>query len=43
MAYLDTPLRVVIEFIPEMSILFDGDKIARASHEGSVPLDDASP
>lgn len=37
MVYLDTPLRVVIEFIPEMSILFDGDKIASASHEGSVP------
>ena len=40
MAYLDTPLRVVIEFIPEMSILFDGDRIAQASHEGSVPMDD---
>ena len=37
MAYLDTPLRVVIEFIPEMSILFDGDKIASASQEGTVP------
>ena len=40
MAYLDTPLRVVIEFIPEMSILFDGDRIAQASREGSVPMDD---
>lgn len=37
MAYLDTPLRVVIELIPEMSILFDGDKIATASQEGTVP------
>jgi general stress protein 26 len=38
--YLDTPLRVVIEFIPEMSILFDGDMIAQASEEGTVPMAD---
>ena len=37
MAYLDTPLRVIIELKPEMSLLFDGDKIARASAEGAVP------
>ena len=36
-AYLDTPLRVVIELIPEMSLLFDGDKIASASQAGTVP------
>jgi general stress protein 26 len=37
-AYLDTPLRVIIELIPEMSLLFDGDKIAQASREGTVPM-----
>jgi hypothetical protein len=26
--FLDTPERVVLEFTPEMSILFDGDKMA---------------
>ena len=26
--FLDTPERVVLEFIPEMSIPFDGDKMA---------------
>ncbi|MCB1695332.1 MAG: pyridoxamine 5'-phosphate oxidase family protein [Pseudomonadales bacterium] len=36
-AYLDTPLRVIIELVPEQVIRFDGDKIAQASHEGSVP------
>lgn len=35
--HLDTPLRVIIEFIPEMSIPFDGDRIAKASEEGSIP------
>jgi general stress protein 26 len=35
--HLDTPLRVIIEFIPEMSIRFDGDRISKASHEGTVP------
>ncbi len=36
-AYLDTPLRVIIELVPEKVIRFDGDKIAKASHEGTVP------
>ena len=31
------PLRVIIELVPEQVIRFDGDKIAQASHEGSVP------
>ncbi len=29
--FLDTPERVVLEFTPEMSIPFDGDKMARAT------------
>ena len=37
-AYLDTPLRVIIELVPEKVIRFDGDKIAKASHEGTVPV-----
>jgi len=37
-AYLDTPLRVIIELIPEMTLAFDGDKIATASYEGTVPV-----
>lgn len=37
MQHLDTPLRVIIEFIPEKAIKFDGDRISRASYEGSVP------
>ena len=36
-AYLDTPLRVIIELVPEKVIRFDGDRIAKASHEGTVP------
>lgn len=35
--YLDTPLRVVIELIPEKAIKFDGDAISKASYEGTVP------
>lgn len=35
--HLDTPLRVVIEFIPESAIKFDGDAISRASYDGNVP------
>ena len=35
--HLDTPLRVIIELIPEKKIAFDGDAIAKASHEGSIP------
>jgi hypothetical protein len=37
MAYLDTPLRVIIELKPEMKLLFDGDKIAAASEAGTIP------
>jgi general stress protein 26 len=37
MAYLDTPLRVIIELIPEMTLAFDGDRIAEASAAGTVP------
>jgi general stress protein 26 len=33
MAHLDTPRRVVIELIPEMSILFDGDRLANLSQK----------
>jgi hypothetical protein len=35
--HLDTPLRVIIELIPDKKILFDGDKIAKASAEGTIP------
>ena len=31
--FLDTPERVVLEFTPEMSIPFDGDKMAAATAE----------
>jgi hypothetical protein len=39
MAYLDTPLRVILELVPEKTIRFDGDRIEQASHEGTVPMD----
>ena len=35
--HLDTPLRVIIELIPEMALKFDGDAIAKASSEGTIP------
>ena len=35
--HLDTPLRVIIELIPEMTIAFDGDAINKASHEERIP------
>lgn len=35
--HLDTPLRVVIELIPEKAIKFDGDAISKASYDGTVP------
>ncbi len=35
--HLDTPLRVIIELIPEMTLAFDGDAIATASQEGTIP------
>ena len=31
--FLDTPERVVLEFTPEMSIPFDGDKMAAGTAE----------
>ena len=37
MIHLDTPLRVVLELIPEKAIKFDGDRISQASYEGEVP------
>ena len=36
-AHLDTPLRVVIELIPEMTLAFDGDQVAEASSAGTLP------
>lgn len=38
--HLDTPLRVIIELIPEMTIAFDGDAINKASVEGTIPAGD---
>ena len=38
--HLDTPLRVIIEFIPEKSIRFDGDSISQASYDGTIPEGD---
>lgn len=35
--HLDTPLRVIIEFIPRMAIKFDGDGVSKASYDGKVP------
>ena len=35
--HLDTPLRLILELVPEKKIAFDGDAIAKASHEGTVP------
>ena len=32
-AHLDTPLRVVLELVPEKSILFDGDRLAALSQQ----------
>ena len=29
--FLDTPERIVLEFTPEMSIPFDGDKMAKGT------------
>ncbi len=37
MIHLDTELRVIIELVPEMAIKFDGDAIAKSSHEGTIP------
>ncbi|WP_240732831.1 pyridoxamine 5'-phosphate oxidase family protein [Halioglobus maricola] len=35
--HLDTPLRVIIQLIPEMALKFDGDAISKASYDGTVP------
>jgi hypothetical protein len=37
MKHLDTPLRVVLELVPEKAIKFDGDAISQASYDGKVP------
>ena len=34
-AMLDTPLRVILELVPEMSIRFDGDKVAEMSRQAA--------
>jgi general stress protein 26 len=38
--YLDTPLRVILEFRITDSILFDGDRLNQASEAGTVPTGD---
>ena len=35
--HLDTPLRVILELVPEMTLGFDGDRISQASYDGTVP------
>lgn len=35
--HLDTPLRRIIELVPERSIKFDGDRLADVSQQGKVP------
>jgi hypothetical protein len=35
--HLDTPLRVILELVPEKTIKFDGDAISQASYDGVVP------
>ena len=35
--HLDTPLRLILELVPEKKIAFDGDAISKASYEGRVP------
>jgi len=37
MAYLDTPLRLILELVQEKVIRFEGDRIEKASHERTVP------
>lgn len=32
---LDTPLRVILELVPEMAIKFDGDKVAAMSKQAA--------
>ncbi|MGI9286241.1 MAG: hypothetical protein ACR2P1_12705, partial [Pseudomonadales bacterium] len=35
--HLDTPLRVILELVPEKTIRFDGDAISKASYEKNIP------
>jgi len=35
--HLDTPLRVILQLVPEKTIKFDGDSISKTSYDGSVP------
>ena len=37
LAHLDTPLRVILQLVPEKTIAFDGDSISQASYDGTVP------
>ena len=37
MKHLDTPLRLILELVPEKTIAFDGDAISQASYDGKVP------
>ncbi|ARN76467.1 hypothetical protein BST96_17010 [Oceanicoccus sagamiensis] len=37
MEHLDTPLRVVLELVPEKAIKFDGDALSSTSYDGKVP------
>ena len=37
LAQLDTPLRVILQLVPEKTIAFDGDSISQASYDGTVP------
>jgi hypothetical protein len=39
--HLDTPLRVVLQLVPEKTIKFDGDSISKTSYDGSVPGQEA--
>lgn len=35
--HLDTPLRLILELVPEKTIAFDGDAISQTSYDGKVP------
>ena len=37
LAHLDTPLRVILQLVPEKTIAFDGVSISQASYDGTVP------
>ena len=36
LAHLDTPLRVILQLVPEKTIAIDGDSISPASYDGTV-------